>query len=105
MGLHFYNLPERFFSSFLSMFYNSTTYLRGFSHFLSTVYILKSTRGFCKFSSPQFYILQSTKKSTFTLHSSTFHQETLGFSQQFYTPHLQLAAHAPIQKSIQQSRY
>merc|ERR1712112_31764 len=41
------------------------------SHFLSTFYILKSTRGFCKFSSPQFYILQSTKRSTFPLHNST----------------------------------
>merc|ERR1712081_147771 len=49
----------------------STTYLRGFSSFLSMFYTLKSTRGFYKFSSPQFYILQSTKRSTFPLHNST----------------------------------
>merc|ERR1711955_101531 len=78
-------LPERF-SSFLSMSYISTTNLRGFSCFLSTFYILKSTRGFCKFSSPQFYILQSTKRSTFPLENSTFQQETLVFPQHFYTP-------------------
>merc|ERR1712112_647546 len=97
----FYNSTTylRGFSSFLSMFYNSTTYLRGFSHFLSTFYILKATRGFCKFSSPQFYILQSTKRSTFPLHNSTFHQETLGFSQHSYTPQPTISSpHTQIQE-------
>merc|ERR1711873_286519 len=81
--LQSYNLLERFFSFPLHV---QHFYLRGFSHFLSTFYILKSTRGFYKFSSPQFYILQSTKRSTFPLQNSTFHQETLVFSQYFYTP-------------------
>merc|ERR1712112_321955 len=98
--LHFYNLLERFFTFPLHVlqFYNLLErffklplhvqhfYLRGFSSFLSMFYIFKSTRGFYKFSSPQFYILQSTKRSIFPLHNSIFHQETLVFSQHFYTP-------------------
>merc|ERR1712082_10568 len=49
----------------------STIYLRGFFKFLSKFYILKSTRGFCKFFLPT------------TLHPSTY-QEIYIPSPQFY---------------------
>merc|ERR1712240_211688 len=78
--LHFYNLPERFFkfSSPCLQLYNPPERFVTFPpHVLhSQVY----QRFFQVFSSPQLYILQPTKRSTFPLHNSTFHQETLGLS-------------------------
>merc|ERR1712240_773607 len=73
--LHVYNstIYLRGFPSFPLHVFTSTIYLRGFSHFLPTFYILKSTRGFCKF-------FLST-----TLHPSTY-QEIYISSPQFYIP-------------------